>query len=379
MNNYLILSTISCALACASAAADWYEATGQAIIEHGNTPQARQHAIEDAVKRAALVAGARISSSQQVLNGILQNEQVGISSQGEIKRLQLMSENQNGNMLTVTVRADIEAEVSNCQGNSYRKPVLLSQIQLLSRQDASYGQLFTLGADTTTQLERHLRDYAPAALISPMTYSVEPQQLVYPDTDRLFSSGNQYMLLARINDLSLGQTTSRFWQAEQKERFFALDVSLYDLFEQHLVYQQEYRTSAIWRYNSKTTLLTHGQAFWQLPYGKKIDQLLQAVAEDIQRQLQCQPLLSSIRRVENNQVMLELGKKHGLNTGDELQLFQLQRHPTSPGIKRVMQDPLSLIITDLTEQHAWASTSNAKLLQHIQQGDIVSVRKNSRF
>jgi len=279
-------------------------------------------------------------------------------------------------MLTVTVRVDIEAQTSGCQGNSYRKPVLLSQIQLKSRQDAVYGQLFNLGADTTTQLERHLRDYAPAALVSQMTSSVTPQQLVYPDTDRLFSNGNQYLLMARINDLSLGQTTSRFWQAEQKERFFAVDVSLYDLFEQNLVYQQEYRTSASWSFTNKEAPLTHSPAFWQLPYGQKIDQLLLAVAEDVQRQLQCKPLLSSIRQVENNQVMLELGQKHGLRVGDKLQLFQLQRHPTSPGIKRLIKDPLSLTITDATEQNAWATTKNAKLLQHIQQGDIVSVRKN---
>jgi hypothetical protein len=371
-----IIGAMSAAMFSLAASAEWYEATGQAFIEQGNIAQARHLAIEDAVKRAALVAGARISSTQQVINGVLQNEQLGISSQGELKQLQLMTENQHANMLTVTVRVDIEPDVSTCQGNSYRKPVLLSQIQLLARQDAIYGQLFTLGQDATVQLERHLRDYSPAALIKPMQQSVNLPQLMYPDTERLFSQGNNYMLLARINDLSLGQTTSRFWQPEQKERFFAIDISLYDLFEQTVVYQQEYRTSALWHYDSKNTPMSHSQAFWQLPYGQKIDHVLQSIAEDVQQTLQCQPLLSSIRQVNNNQVMLELGKRHGLNSGDELQLFLLQRHPIAPGIKRLIQEPISLTITDLTEQHAWAASNSAKLLQHVQQGDIVSVRKN---
>lgn len=379
MNKFLILNAVSCLLFSVAANADWYEATGQALIKQGDMAQARQMAVDDAVKRAALVAGANINSRQQVINGVLQPEHLGISSNSEIKQLHLMSESQSADMLTVTIRVDIEPEVTQCQGSAYRKPVLLSQIQLQARQDAIYGQLFELGTDATTQLERHLRDYSPTALVSTMQQSVTPEQLVYPDTDRLFSRGNQYMLMATINDLSLGETTSSFWQAEEKQRFFALNVSLYDLFEQAMVYQQEYRTSANWIYNNKSAPLTHSMAFWQLPYGQKIDQLLKAVAEEVQLQLQCKPLLSSIKQVENNQIRLELGKMHGIQAGDELVLFQLQRHPISAGVKRVLQDPVILTVTDLTDKHTWATTNNAKLIQHIQQGDVVSVRKKTSY
>ncbi|HEY9041904.1 MAG TPA: flagellar assembly protein T N-terminal domain-containing protein [Rheinheimera sp.] len=372
--HFIIISALSAALLSLPGQATWYEATGQAFISQGNVEQARQQAIDDAVKRAALAAGASVHSTQVVLNGVLQQEQLGVSSQGEIKQLQLITEQQQGDLITVTLRLDIEAQASSCEGNIYRKPLLLSQVQLHARQDAIYGQLFELGADVTNQLKLHMQDYSPAALVKPMQQSVTAQQLVYPDTDRMFRQGNQYILLAQINDLSLGQSTNRFWQQAQKERFFSLQVSLYDLFEQHQVFQQEYRTSASWPYESKSTPASHSQAFWQMPYGQKIDHLLSAVAEDVQRQLQCEPLLSSIRQVKDNQVMLEIGKIHGLQPGDELQLFQLQRHPTSPGIKRLIKEAVSLKVTDLSEQHAWASGST-KLLQHIQQGDIVSVRK----
>lgn len=376
MKKHIIIGALLSTFVSTNAHSDWYEATGQAFIQQGNAAQARQSAIDDAIKRASLVAGASISSSQFVQNGVLQNERFNISSQGEIKQLQLLSESQNGNLLTVTVRINIDADTSACVGSSYHKPLLLSQVQLLARQDAIYGQLFKLGTDITVQLEHHLHDYSPAALVKPMPQIVTAAQLVYPETDRLFSNGNQYILLATINDLSLGETTSKFWQNEQKERFFSLNVSLYDLFEQHLVYQQEYRTSAGWPYKSKNTPQSHSQAFWQLPYGQKIDRLLLGVAEDIQQQLQCKPLLSSIRQVKDNQVMLELGKMHGLRIGDELQLFQLQRHPTQSGVKRVIADSINLKITELTEQNAWAS-GKSELLQHIQQGDVVSVRKNN--
>lgn len=379
MNNHLKLSVLTCMLFSANLSADWYEATGQAMIEQGNTEAARQAAIDDAVKRAALFAGASLSSTRQVLNGVLQAEQLGVVSNGEIKQLQLLSESRSGNVISVTVRVDIEPQLSGCIGNTYRKPLLLGQVQLHARQDAIYGQLFELGTDATTQLERHLRDYSPTALVTTFSQSITPQQLVYPDTDRLFSEGHRYVLSASINDLSLGQTTSRFWQQDQKERFFAIEITLYDLFEQSLVHQQEYRTSASWPYKRKNTPLSHSQAFWQMPYGQKIDQVLQAVAEDVQQQLQCEPLLSTVIQVKNNQITLALGKMHGLQQGDELQLFLLQRNPTAPQVKRLLQSQVKLHVTELNERHAIAEGTGQQLLQHIQPGDVVSVRKNTGY
>jgi hypothetical protein len=379
MKLYPFIAVLAVTLFSANSTADWYEATGQAVIEQGDIDSARQAATEDALKRAALFAGASLSSTQQLINGILQQEQLGVVSNAQIRKLQLLSENQHNNMLTVTLRADITPQISNCSGNPYRKPVLLSQIQLQARQDAIYGELFDLGEHSTTQLERHLRDYSPTATVSSLPQEMPLQYLVYPATEQLFSQGYQYVISARINDMSLGQTTSHFWQKDLKQRYFAIDVTLFDLFEQNIVYQQEYRTSASWPYKSHNTPASHSQAFWQMPYGSKVDKLLQIIAADMQQQLQCKPLLSAIKQVRKNEIMLDLGKLHGLQIGDELQLFQLQRHPTTPGVKRLLQSQLNLTITELTERNAWASTDKQELLQHIQPGDVVSVRKSSGY
>jgi len=379
MNLYPFIAALAATLFSAHSTADWYEATGQAVIEQGDIDSARQAAIEDALKRAALFAGASLSSTQQLVNGILQQEQLGVVSNTQISKLQVLSENQQNNMLTVTLRADITPQISSCDGNPYRKPVLLSQIQLLARQDAIYGELFELGEHSTTQLERHLRDYSPTATVSSSPQEMPLQYLVYPATEQLFSQGYQYVISARINDMSLGEKTSHFWQKDLKQRYFAIDVTLFDLFEQSIVYQQEYRTSASWPYKSHSTPASHSQAFWQMPYGSKVDKLLQVIAADMQQQLQCKPLLSAIKQVRKNEIMLDLGKLHGLKVGDELQLFQLQRHPTTPGVKRLLQSQLNLTITELTDRNAWASTDKQALLQHIQPGDVVSVRKSSAY
>lgn len=357
--------------------ATWYEATGQAVIEQGNMSQARHNAVNDALHRAALFAGANVNSTQQMLNGVLQTEQLGVSSNGQVSQLQLMSETRTGNVLTVVIRANITAQLTSCEGEQFRKPVLLSQVQLLARKDAIYGQLFQLGEDTTQQLSYHLRDYSPAINITLAPQIIPLASLQYPFTDQLFRTGAQYIITASINDLSLGETTSEFWQEDRKQRFFAINVVLYDLFEQSVVFQQEYRAASSWPYKSMDTPSSHSQAFWQTPFGQKINQTLIGAAQDIQQQLQCKPLLTSIAQVNNNKIMLNQGRLSGLAVGDELQLFQVQRHPTMPEVKQLIKSPIALIVRDVSDNHAWAEPANQALIQHIQPADIVTVLKSS--
>ena len=353
--------------------AEWYEATGQAMISGGDINTARKIALEDAVKRTALAAGARVSSTEQILNGVLQQAQTQITSEGEIKALRILSEQRSGDLLTVTIQIDVEPQQSQCSTNQLKKSLLLPVPQLNARRDAVYGNLFNLGKDIATQMQYHLKDYSPAASISAVDYSIAQEQLQYRQTEQLFSQGYQFLLNSRITDLSLGDTTSSFWQSAKKERFFAINISLFDIFSQQVIYQQEYRTSADWPYKEQNTPLSHSQAFWQMPYGSKIDQLLQAIADDVQQQLLCQPLLSRISQVKNNQIQIGLGRHNGINTGDKLQLWQLQRHPGMPEIKRIKTAAETYEVTDLTEHHAWAKPIKQKLLNHVQQGDVVSI------
>jgi hypothetical protein len=378
MKRNAVISSLVLLLFTAPSTAIWYEATGQAQIKQGDLAQARHFAINDALSRAALFAGADVNSTQQVLNGVLQHSTLDVKSQHQVSQLQLMSETQSGNLLTVVIRADIEAKTtaSACATEQYQKPLLLSQIRLAAREDAIYGQLFTLDKAATQQLQYHLQDHTPAAITSVLNHSTALSELHYPYTDQLFRQGNQYIVTATIKDLSLGDSSHHFWQTATKQRFFALDVVLYDLFEQSVVFQQEYRTESTWPYQDKATPASHSQAFWQLPYGQKIDQLLTVVAQDLQLQLQCKPLLTSITQVGNNQVFFNVGKQHGLKVGDTLQLIQVKRDPTQPQLKQLTSSDISLVVRQVNDQHAMAEPEQPVLIQHIQAADIVSLHKN---
>lgn len=352
--------------------ANWYEATGQAAIQRGDVNSARRAAIEDALQRATLFAGAKIESQQQVIQGILQHHHVSLSSSGELKQVQLISETQNNQQVTVTLKAHILSSGSQCNAQ-FRNPLLLTPIHLQARQDAIYGQLFQLGEHSSRQLSAHLNDFSPNLLLQNHADILHPAQLDVAAAEQFFEQGQQFILMATINDLSLGEKLSKFWQSSQRERFFTLDVLLYDTFERRIRFQREYRTSSHWPDQDKSTPSSHSMAFWRMPYGQKIDQVLRSVALDIQQETQCQPLLAQIRQVRQQQIHINLGMVHGLKAGDHVRLIQVQRDPHHPEIRRLKDDTLELTITEITAHGAWAGSASQQLLNHIQPGDIVSL------
>ncbi len=372
MKMHFLVSTCCALFLSTSLSANWYEMTGQAAIEQGDIAKAKQAAISDALERAALFAGVRVSSQQQLVAGVMQQHQLSLDSSSEIREIRLLSENYGNDIVTVVLQAEILPQQQQCTGSQQKKPLLLAQVELGARRDAIHGQLFALDKNATAQLARHLQDYSPALVVTPVDYSLQPELMTDNINRQLFNDGQQFVLVSNITDLSLGKRTSRFWQDDSFERYFALDVALYDLFNNQLVYQQQYRTQAIW--NSELPVAgSHSQQFWQQPYGQKIDTVLQALAKDIQQHTQCQGLLAQISHIDQHQIAINKGARQGLQPGDNLTVMQIQRFAGKDGLEKLHKSPVSLKITEVSTDNAWASASTPTLLSHLQIGDLITI------
>ena len=73
------LIILSLALLSLPTRAEWIEASGEATIINGNTAQAREEAINQAVSYATLSTGIQISSEQQTSNGNLTQNNFAIN------------------------------------------------------------------------------------------------------------------------------------------------------------------------------------------------------------------------------------------------------------------------------------------------------------
>ncbi|WP_372627732.1 flagellar assembly protein T N-terminal domain-containing protein [Arsukibacterium sp.] len=371
----LIVSACCTLLLSSPLSANWFEMTGQAAIEQGDVAKAKQAAISDALERAALYAGVRVSSQQQLVAGVMQQHQLTLDSDSEIREIRLLSENYGSDFVTVTLQAEILPQQQLCKGSHQKKPLLLAQVELGARRDAIYGQLFELDKNATAQLSRHLQDYSPALLVTAVDYSLKPELMTDSINRQLFTDGQQFVLVTNITDLSLGKRTNRFWQDDSFQRFFALDVALYDLFDNQLVYQQQYRTQAEWQSELKVAG-SHSQQFWLQPYGQKIDTVLKAVAKDIQQHTQCQGLLAQVSHVEQHQIAINKGSRQGLQLGDNVTVMQIQRFAGRDGLEKLHKSPVTLKITDISAENAWASASTPTLVSHLQIGDLISINSS---
>ena len=108
---------------CMPSYAAWFESSGQAIIENGNRQLARQKATQEAIQQALLFAGASVRSVQKMTNGLLQDDSFEVRSGGEVNSLELIDEIYSGGYVTVSIRADIFPQETQCKSSDYHKSV----------------------------------------------------------------------------------------------------------------------------------------------------------------------------------------------------------------------------------------------------------------
>jgi hypothetical protein len=137
--------------------AQWYEAQGHASIDIDSVDIARAKAMENALKKALLVAGASVSSVQQVVNGLLTQDQLSIRASGNVNAVELIDELHRNKMISVTIRADIIPQEKKCLAVDLKKSILLTQSHLKHREQANIGSIYQLNSAVIRQLNKKLR------------------------------------------------------------------------------------------------------------------------------------------------------------------------------------------------------------------------------
>jgi len=362
-----------------SAMADWYEATGQAVLRAGDTAAARTAATEDAVRKALLYSGASIRTVQQVTDGLLTQETMFLQSQGEVQNIQIVSETEENGYVYITVRADIFPNQNQCANIQLKKDLLISPFIIENPEQAVTGQLFDLDEASTSVFMQKLEESSNSSILTLLPQPIRQAELSYADRGALQRSyGGRYLLKASLGDVSLGEqvgTNWSFWSDAKRERFYQLQVELSDIQEQKVLLSQKYQTSAVWAFDNTTVISPKTQRFWQTEYGRSIERLLNGAAQDVEEALRCESILASITLVSQNKVLLNLGSKQGLKSGDILTILFRRQHKDSLG---QLQDQLTISelkvrVTELNHRTAWAESVNDDLLANVQTGDAATL------
>jgi len=365
--------------------AQWYEAQGHASTDKDSVEIARTKAMENALKKALLVAGASVSSIQQVVNGLLTQDQISIRASGSVNSIELIDEYHSGNMISVTVRADIFPQEKKCFSLDYKKSILLTKSYLNQREQANVGKVYRLDSAVINQLNKKLSkqsNYSKGKLLlknatqfSRLNASFNEEKIRQLAMSLADTTDSQYIVFSEINDISFEQKRSNSWKVWQQgtyPRNFDFTLYLYNGLSGEQIWQESYQNTAVWDFNKRESVDVNATAFWQSEYGNMINSLLDNIVSDIDENVMCEPSEGRIVQVKGNQITINLGRHHGVKIGDEFSLLHSSNFTSDMGRSYAGYNisPYKVKVTKLTKQSATATTLDNNLLGNIQINDL---------
>jgi len=365
--------------------AQLYQTQGQSVVKNGDTSLARTKAIEDALNKALLVAGASVSSVQQVVNGLLTQDNLSIRASGTVSAIELIDEVHSGNSITVNIRADIYPQEKQCFAADFRKSLLLTKSHIVHREQASIGNIYALDGAVFNTLSKKINNdsqhidvksaFSQKTQFSRLKKNMQAEKIKQLAITLANNTDSHYVLFSEINELSFTQdstNTWQFWQQSIFERNFSIHFYLYEGVNGELAYQQEFSNSAPWAFNRRDSVDINSPTFWQSQYGKMIDSTLTEVSKDLDKNIICEQVRAKIVQVAGNTMTINLGSEHGLKVGDELSLLHKSSFVSSAGITYTSFNlsPYKIKISQVYRQDSKAITSDGSLLDNIQIDDL---------
>ena len=375
---YTLLLTILTLGQTANAA--WFSATGQAAILNGDKTAAKQQATEEAIKQALLFAGASVRSVQQMTNGLLLDDHLEIRSSGEVNTLELINEVYSDGYVTVSIRADIFSQETQCSAADYTKRLATTYFPIRYGSQAADGQIHKLGAAAALKLQEIFSQISTGLTLS----EVEPYTLNWHNTDQQIQAtilaqktDVQYVLAVTIDDISVERNQAnafKFWEGEQAIRNFAYTLTLLSGASGEELMTKQYRTSEAWEFNMTRKLDVNSDQFWRSRYGRTILKTMQTSAIDLEEFAVCEPTMGRILAVANNQLQINLGKNQKVKAGDTLTLFSVKQIRDSFGqeYKQFVLHPTALVVTQVFAETATVTSRDRSLLANIQANDYVA-------
>ncbi len=363
-----------------SAQANWVEVSGKSYIQNDNIEQARANAIDDALLNADYQYGVHVSNQYEIKDGKLVNSSSSTNQRSrQATEFELEDEDTNDDELTVTLRVFIDGLTLNNETKSlYKSRILIPQTSILNRQQLNYGQINLFGRSLSKRLSTTIDQYAKTAFTA--SYPNEVLDF-FPSKSPSRSQrlpqwiGNktevQYVLIPELIDTSVEQESS-FGIFSDTHRQFSFKLSLYHAISGEKIWNKTYHTVADWEFDRSEVVSTSTQRFWSSNYGKQVDRILQQVSRDLGRLIIQRPLMGQIIAKDDNQMLINLGRNHGLNINDTLSVILKHDLPDRIQAIRLIakSSDARVVVKQLTEYTAIVSWVDTKIIDNVQIGDI---------
>lgn len=330
---HLTLAAVLLALA-GTAQAKWYTATGTAPIL-SSTSQARDDAVNDAIRNAMLEAGAQVSVEQNFKDGVLQGSSANVKSTVPVRRVQVTSEQKTSGRVTVTVKVllDDSNVPPPCSASRIKKSVVPTSFMYADQNSA-------LGAQGVDTINRELsRDLYAKLSLSPLLL-VRPEQRV---NLRGSASGNsadaqlsgniialgrqhdsQYLISGTVDAAAASDPGELFITKMlfQRTRSLTFTVNLYDTAAGREVFSKTYSMECDWPFKQGEYLDLRSERFRGSPYGQRMQQLIADAVTDLVTELQCLNPEATIIDTDDEGFYIDMGAVNNVSKGMKFSIRQ---------------------------------------------------------
>jgi len=363
--------------------ATWYQGTAQQRIGAFNFETIRTETIKHAIANAAMQSNSYIQVEDIVLDGLLESSKTVLRSEGNIRRVKILSESINNDILSIIVNVDIKP-LFGCQNDPYAKSLLLTQFPLLKPNQAVQGAIFDIGIQASRRFEMQLNTQESVYVSSLLNKAFMPDgSLGTINTRYLKDVGSylatehdsQFILFGAIRDISLFEQVKDQLLIDDVllRRNFTFQIYLYDAIKGKLIIQKSYHGEANWQYQENHMVDTNNSVFWRSDYGRTILHTINSAVIDINDELSCQQSLPQIIHSDNGQLVINIGEEQGVKVGDKFELvkqqfmqgingkaFPLSSVDTSKTLKVIQVNNQTAVLTS-----DWLSTLDGSLVQNL--------------
>jgi hypothetical protein len=368
--------------------AKWLEVEGLAAIQKENKAEAREQAIKNAMQEASFRMGFKFASQQKVVNGLMKEFSTTITGRNEARRIEIVSENVIKDNYQVIMRFEYDEKdlQESCTPSSIKSSLLIPQAIISNMHQLKEGYIYSLNSALIERLEYLIKANANLyfPLIAPKnTINIQPSltdKSSYKFPNRVVEISNaQYLLHAIILDTSLSERTyylnGLFSSTPQRE--FHVEFKLYHGISGEELWTQKYITSASWEFDLSANINPSSQSFWDSNYGAAIDKTLENAIYDLDQILGCRPTLGQVIARKSDRIVINLGRRHGVEVGQEYHVILLRHMFDRLSILRSLpeQSDASVTIQSVTEYYATATLKAETASLNVQVDDLVIRKK----
>ncbi|MEO9275674.1 flagellar assembly protein T N-terminal domain-containing protein [Marinomonas sp. 5E14-1] len=369
------------------------DVAGEAIIYNDDIADARYRATQQAIKQAVLESGSRVNVKDALNNGELESN-IEIRSSGHVQRASILSEEVNGDFLSLIARIEVtpDSQCSSGPTSYYRKTVGVTGFELQNPQQARLGELSNIARELPKHLADEINKQGYIRAITATNIAIYPDLINAPSSTNFDGSltnvtriseqlGVQYIVSGVIRDIGeiyLRQPNNKdakdlLDEGIDKERSFIVDIYIYDGFSGALLFEHRYNEIGNWDILDHARIGFGSAKFWTVHYGRVVQQTLKESALDTSEQLRCQPFMANIFRTEGNKIHIAAGSLSGIKQGDTFNVYRRyevfnQRQSTQTQLNNAN---ISVTITQVQPNFSIGELVVDAHILNVQQQDVV--------